>query len=59
MEQDSIYIRLTFRSDASNEEYDDDFACLFTKLDQLCAECASFESYRVLTDEDDNPCQPQ
>ena len=59
MEKNSIYVRLTFRPDASNEECDDDFACLFTKLDQLCAECTSFESYRVLTDEDDNPYQPQ
>jgi hypothetical protein len=59
MPKETIAIALTFREDSSNTERDDDFAYLFTKLDELMQECSAFASYRVLTDEDKgNPFAP-
>ena len=54
-----INVVLTFHEDSSSIQRDDDFAYLFTKLEELVQECSAFASYQVLTDEDKgNPFPP-
>jgi hypothetical protein len=49
---ESIYVRLDFHPDSSNQERDSDHAYLSEKLSELIQQTSAFKSYRVLTDED-------
>ena len=48
---ESIYVKLDFHPDSSDQERDSDHAYLLEKLSELIQETSAFKSYRVLTDE--------
>ena len=59
MPNKTVTIVMSFHEDSSSTQRDDDFAYLFTKLEELIQECSAFAAYRVLTDEDKgNPFAP-
>ena len=59
MAMETITVVLVFHEDSSSNQRDDDFAYLFTKLDELVQETSAFATYCVETDETKgNPFAP-
>lgn len=48
----TIRVTLTFHEDSTNQERDNDFAYLYTQLDELIKETSALSHYQILTDQE-------